>query len=314
MDAQRGDRGEDDAGQTRVLIRPWRPSDGPAVESLLDASADALWQKPFHGMHGPDGEGPSWRRCRVATDRTDTVIGAATIIVNPLHAGRMPCAIEVAPQWRRRGVGSILLVQMRALRPDASRPLLTKLRPDTPGAAFVARMGGRAYQHCPGILVEASDPRVRRWAAAQPKATVTDLCALGTDVLAAAFADLYEWTHRDWSPVTDTNELMQVSSQEIVEIDRALSTGAWDGGRLAALALAFPSDDGIEVVAETLHPLQPDGEEFVAGALATLLETLAQRGGGRAYLDGHVTDPHLQPVVDRMPHSGTTPIDLLEIE
>ena len=311
--AHRGDRRDDDASQTEVLIRPWRPSDGTAVESLLDASADALWERQFHGLHGPGGEGSSWRRCRVATDRTDTVIGAATVILNPLHAGRTPCAIEVAPQWRRRGVGSMLLDRMRGLRPDASRPLSTKLRPDTPGAAFVARMGGRAYQHCPGIMLEASDPRVRRWAAAQPKTTVTDLSIVGTDALVASFADLYEWTHREWSPVTDTDELMQVSGQEVAEVDRALSTGAWVDGRLAALALAFPSDDEIEVVAETVRPTQPKGEELVAGAVAALLETLARRGGSHVYLDGHVTDPHLQPVLDRIPHSDTTPIDLLEI-
>lgn len=296
-----------------MRIRPWRSSDGPGVDSLLDAAADALWDKQFHGLHGPDGEGPSWRRCRVATDRADTVIGAATVIANPLHAGRMPCAIEVAPQWRRQGIGSILLAQMRAIRPDASRPLSTKLRPDAPAAAFITRAGGRTYQHCPGIMVEASDPRVRRWAAAQPTTTCTDLSAVDTHVLVAAFADLYAWSHRNWSPVTDTEELMQVSGQEIAEVDRALSTGAWVNGHLAAAALAFPSDDRIEVVAETIHPAQPRGEDLVAGALATLLETLAQRGGGHVYIDGHITDPHLQPVLDRIPREDAKPVDLVEI-
>ena len=81
-----------------------------------------------------------------------------------------------------------------------------------------------------------------------------------------------------------------------------------------ALAFAFPCDDGLEIVAETIRPTQPQGEELVAGAVATLLERFARCGGSRVYLDGHVTDPHLQPVLDRIPHSGTTPLDLSEID
>ena len=307
------DRGDSDL-DSGVRIRPWRSSDGSDVDSLLDAPGDALWERQFHGLHGPDCDGAAWRRCRVAVDRADTVIGAATVIGNPLHAGRTPCAIEVARPWRRRGVGSILMAQMRALRPDTSRPLSTKLPAgDTAAQAFVTRAGGRVYQRCPGVIVDASDPRVRQWAAVQPKATCTDLTAVDTDLLAAAFADLYAWSHRDWSPVTDTEELMRVSRQEVAEADRALSVGAWVDDRLAAVALAFDSDDGVEVVAETVRPTQPRGEELVAASLATLMETLAVRGGGHICIDGHVTDPHLQPVLNRIPHNNAEPVDLLEI-
>ncbi|BBZ77083.1 hypothetical protein MANY_24200 [Mycolicibacterium anyangense] len=98
-----------------VHVRPWRNGDGSGIDRLLDAAIDPLWEKQFHALHGADGEGPSWRRCRVATDRTGAVIGAATVVVNPLHAGRMPCAIEVAPPWRRQGVGSLLLEQGAAM-------------------------------------------------------------------------------------------------------------------------------------------------------------------------------------------------------
>lgn len=307
--AQRGDLVDDG-----LRIRPWRSGDGPAVDSLLDPSADALWTRQFHALHGPDGDALSWRRCRVATDPTGTVIGAATVVVNPLHGGRMPCAIEVAPPWRRRGVGSTLLAQVRALRPNASRPLATKLPAGDTAHAFVTRAGGRVYQRCPGIVVDASDPRVRRWAAAQPMTTCTDLTDLDTEVVAAAFADLYAWSHHDWSPVTDTDELMAQSRQDAVELDRALSVGAWVDGQLAALALAFPGNDGIEVVTETTHPVEPHGRELVAGALATLIEKLAVSGGSHVSIDGHVTDPHLQPVLNHIPQKDAHPIDLLEID
>lgn len=55
------------------------------------------------------------------------------------------------------------------------------------------------------------------------------------------------------------------------------------------------------------------GEELVACALASLFETLARRGGGHVYIDGHVTDPHLQPVLGRIPREDANPVDLIEI-
>lgn len=297
-----------------VHVRPWRSGDEPGVDNLLDTAVDPLWEKQFHGLHGPDQDEPSWRRCRVATDPAGSVIGAATVIGNPLHAGRMPCAIEVAPPWRRRGIGSLLLEQMKALRPDTSRPLSTKLRPDAPARAFVTRAGGRVYQRSPGTIIEASEPSVQRWAAIQPRANCTDLTNVDVDTLVAAFANLYMWTHQDWSPVTDADELMRASRQEVAELDRTVSTAVWVDGQITALALAFPSDDGVDVVAETIHPTPPRGQELLAGALATLLETFAQRGGSRIHIDGHITDPHLQPVLDLIPRADNQPVDLIEID
>lgn len=77
----------------------------------------------------------------------------------------------------------MLLEQMRALRPDASRPLSTKLRPGTAAAAFVAHAGGRVYQRCPGLVVDAPHPGVRHWATAQSQLTCTDLTAVDTETL-----------------------------------------------------------------------------------------------------------------------------------
>ena len=171
------------------------------------------------------------------------------------------------------------------------------------------------YQRCPGIVVQPSDPRVAHWAAVQAQTTCTDLSAVATKTLVYAFAALYEWTHRDWAPVTDSSELMAASREDITEIDRTLSHGVWVDDRLAALAMAFPNGTDVEVVAENIHPAQPRGDELTAAALAALLTTLARRGdGSRVYIDGHVTDPHLQPVLDRIPRADARPVDLVEID
>ncbi len=170
------------------------------------------------------------------------------------------------------------------------------------------------YQRCPGIIVTPSDPRVAHWAAEQPQTTCTDLSAVATETLVAAFAALYEWTHRDWSPVTDSSELMAASREDITEIDRTLSHGVWADGQLAALALAFPNGTDVEVVAETIHPAQPRGDELTASALAALLTALARRDdGSHVHIDGHVTDPHLQPVLDGIPRADASLVDLVEI-
>jgi hypothetical protein len=50
-------------------------------------------------------------------------------------------------------------------------------------------------------------------------------------------------------------------------------------------------------------------------SLATLIGMLAVSGGshvsiGHVSIDGHVTDPHLQPVLERIPHKDAQPVDL----
>ena len=305
---------------SEARIRPWLPGDGPGVDGLVSGSVDALsvdalWERQFHALHGPDSDAPQWRRCRVVTDRDGSVLAAATVVVNSLHSGRMPGAIEVSPAWRRRGVGTLLLSQIAALRPDPRRPLSCKLRADdTAAMAFVSHAGGRIYQRCPGIIVDTSHRDVQQWVTAQPKARCTDLTGVQTDALVAAFADLYTWTHRDWSPVSNTEELQAVSRAEICDADPALSTGAWEGDRLAALALAFPRDNGIDVVAEAVHPQQAGGQQLVAGSIAAVLAKFTLRGGGRVHFDGHISDPHLQPVLEHIPQAATQAVNLVEID
>lgn len=69
---------------------------------------------------------------------------------------------------------------------------------------------------------------------------------------------------------------------------------------------------GAACLALTTLQAIPEGEELVACALASPFETLARRGGGHVYIDGHVTDPQR---AGTRPHSArdANPVDLIEI-
>lgn len=299
----------------RWSLRSWSTKDEAHLDSLLNADADPLWREQFHDLHGPDRDGTDWRRTRVAVDARDRMIGAASIVHNPLHPGRYPCAIEIAPTWRRRGIGTALLDTVKELRGNVSRPLSTKARvSDSAATAFLTSQGGFVYQRCPAAVLDAHDPSVQRWINAQSSIGCTDLTHLSTGELSAAFSTQYLWTHRSWSPVGDLDALAAAAKVEMADLDRALSAGAWHGGRLAAVAFAFRAATHIEVVAETLDEAEPDGEQRLARAIAFTLRTVRRQPDCHVVaVDGHATDPHLQPVLDSIPALTTNPLHLIEI-
>lgn len=280
------------------------------MAGLLDADADELWVQQFHVLHGPDGDDP-WRRSRVATDRDGQVIGCATVTSSALHPGRLPCAVDVAPAWRRRGVGSALLAAVGAERPDA-RPMSSKARlSNTAATAFVTAVGGRPYQHCPGIAVDPRAEDVRRWALARRSGSCRDLVE-ATD-LVSVFAELYRWIHQTWSPAGDMAVLAQVAGEDVADADLTLSSGYWVAGRLTAVAFAFPRGEACDVVAETVTADVPDGDQAVAGVVATTLLRCAERGVTDVQFDGHETDPHLAGVLRDLPGFRADPLALVEL-
>lgn len=298
-----------------VSLRSWSGKDEARLNSLLSVDVDPLWREQFHGLHGPDQDGTDWRWTRVAVDARDTMIGCASVVHNALHPDRLPCAIEVAPTWRRRGIGTALMDAVKVLRSNDARSLSTKARAtDTAATAFLTSQGGVVYQRCPAAVIDAHEPSVRRWADAQRLTGCTDLTQMSLEQLSEAFSTQYLWTHRSWSPVGDLDALAATAAAEMVDLDRALSAAVWHDGALAAVVFAFRTSTQVEVVAETLDEAEPDGEYRLAQAFAFMLRAVRRQPHCHVVaVDGHVTDPHLQPVLCSIPTLNTNPLHLFEI-
>ena len=313
-----------------MRVRGWRPGDERAVGALLDPGADALWVDQFHALHGPGRGGARWRSTVVATVEPgggvgELVVGAASVAANAVHPGRCSCAIEVHPAWRRRAVGSALLAAVRAARPHPVA-LSGKVRPhDGAALRFLAAGGGGVYQRCPGQVIDPGEAAVRSWVADRLRAPagveVDSLEDLDGGEVAAAFAEQYLWVHALWSPVpvgAARTALGKVAASVSAQVDRVVSSGAWWRGRLVVMAAAFPAAGGWEVVAETVigDPASVGmGGGRAVGALAAALARTVDRasvhGGGLVELDGHVSDPHLQPALVSLPTVARRPLLLV---
>jgi hypothetical protein len=55
--------------------------DAKRVAGIVGESAPGWWVQQCHGLHGPDNDGPVWRR---AIDDTGALVGCAFVIANPL--------------------------------------------------------------------------------------------------------------------------------------------------------------------------------------------------------------------------------------
>lgn len=296
-----------------MQFRQWHQSDTSHLAALLDPAADPLWVDQFHGLHGPDREGPEWCRTRVAIDPEGQMIGCATITLSALHGSRLPCAVEVAPHARRRGLGRALIAEMKALRMSRTTPLSSKVRQsDSAAMGFVSAVGGRAYECSPGIVIDVGDSEIQRWAQSRSSSSCRTLEGSSPLELSDAFAALYEWIHRPWSPVTSSAVLTSVAALEVADVDRACSAGVWSGGQLVAVAFAFPAPVGFEVVAETTRGGEDGGIEAVADAVAMVIRSVRRRGQSLVSFDSHRSDPHLQPVLARLPHAKDDPRYLVE--
>jgi hypothetical protein len=73
-------------------------------------------------------------------------------------------------------------------------------------------------------------------------------------------------------------------------------------------------DGNADVVAETVARQAPSAVASVAAGLARSLSELSEGGVHKANIDGHVSDPHLGPVLDTFPAVPREPLYLVEVD
>jgi GNAT superfamily N-acetyltransferase len=153
------------------MVRRFEASDAEPVEVLLEQ----IWKREpmmlrVYSVHRawPPG-GPPIRETLVATVAGE-VHGAATLIESTLHPKMLWAAVNVAPRWQRRGLGSALYDALCSL--SDGRPWLVKLTlRDEAGTSFLEKRGfysPRSVRSIMGVL----DPRkesVRQWLERLPR-------------------------------------------------------------------------------------------------------------------------------------------------
>jgi GNAT superfamily N-acetyltransferase len=297
-----------------MKLRPWTESDAAPVAGLLTPDSDPLWAAQGHLLHGPARDGERWRRTLVAHE-ANRVVGAGTVAANPVHGGRYSCAIEVAHDQRRRGIARTLLTALRELRPEPL-PLAGKIREADPVAwPFGQAMGARVYQRCRCPRLDLTSSELATWRRETPAtdAELSSMSRLSREQAAALFEEQYRWVHQEWSPVTSPQWLRQISAATVAEADLEASSCAWRDGRVVAAVFAFAEPDGsVSLVAETQRRTEAGGG-LLSAALARSLTALTERGFRIVEFDGHDDDPHLAPLVARLPVASTSPLLLVEL-
>jgi ribosomal protein S18 acetylase RimI-like enzyme len=297
-----------------VLIRPYQDDDRAGIDALVDDSTPPIYVWKQHSLHGPDRDGARWRRTRVAVGPSGSVAGAVTVVRHSIHTGQYALVVEVAPAHRRQGLGRRLVAEARELRPEPLPLVVQIVGSDTAGLALLRAVGGQIVQTTPSFRpVPAA---MLDWAAAQPVppgVRLAPLTGVPRDELVAAWVQTYVWQHVGWASEVSVPALTPRMAEMVDAIAPDLSVGAWAGDRLAATVLIIPDDGagpgGVQLLTETVRRDEPDGTAILAAALAECFRTLAARGIPTADLDGHVTDPHLDPVTRTFPPGiPTTPL------
>lgn len=241
-----------------------------------------------------DGWRDETTRTLIAVDDAGASIGAGIMWTSRVHPGRYSVDVAVAPEQRRRGIGSQLVAALAALQPEP-HPFLWGADDADPGHAFVARFGARTIQQAP------LDPVPTAHAARlRPDDRVAPAATASPTALEDAWADTYEWTHADWHPM-GSDARGPLTEKLWDEIDPELSSiTVAAGGEITAVLLVFGDGDVPIIAGETVTRDTSDGARLLEGCMRRCLDGLARRGVAESMIDGHVSDPHLAPLFDKL--------------
>ena len=122
-----------------IRLRPFADDDADAICRILDATYGYdPWVRSIHGRsHGPAVDRPQFFSRTLVAEADGDVVGVGTITHGQRHLRRSLLAIEVAPANRRRGIGTMLLEELRSF---TQRPLCARGRfVDEAAIAFLRR-------------------------------------------------------------------------------------------------------------------------------------------------------------------------------
>ncbi len=255
-----------------VSIRPWRDGDDRALAQVLpdpgspaQLAARALLREP--------GESPLTRTVVAVVD--SVVVGAAAVAASPAHPGRAWVHVEVAPEERRRGVGSALL---EAAAAEASGTALeglglrTRIVADDPEAgAFAHARGFTDLFTTRIVLIDAG----ALGAAGLEKAEDLQVIDTGSVALTQAFAGWYERVNA-LDPAAPMS-IGQVNTRFLSEAAGAHGAALWrpdadgsgaDINKRPVTAFAVSYAQQRDETAEAQAAQATGGQEPVPGSLA----------------------------------------------
>lgn len=284
------------------------------VRQMLDTDLDPIWIAQAQKLHGPELDFPEVRRSRIAMC-DGGIAGIGTIAGNPIHPGRYSSAIEVHPAFRRRHIGSLLLTTLLDLRLEPI-PLATKISAfNAVAMAYARNRNGTNYQTCPGISIDLSLPSVHNWIdvkLAVSSADIRPVAGIDQTRIVESFVDQYLWVHEGWSPVGSIDALRRTATSICQEADPALSSILEQDGQIAVGVHVFRVGETAEIVAETTRQKLPGGRDLLELSIATSLRACSLAGIRSVEFDGHVTDPHLYPILESLPDHRPNPLFLVE--
>jgi GNAT superfamily N-acetyltransferase len=293
-----------------VLIRPFVAADAADLSKIWTGEKSELWHQQSYPLYGHPAA------TTLVAEVDGHLIGVIAGLTSPVHPHGAAGAIDIARAHRRRGYGTGLVRALQRSKPDLF-PLRLKVEsPDV--EAFVRTLGGYVYQQCRGDAVDLAHPEITRWASRQRESIDVTLCSasrIDPSVLLDAYVDMYTWLHEAWNPAGSPTVLRERLAVELDDVSGDLSMVAMIDARIVAISLAFPSGErDLEIVAETTRSDQPNGLDVLGILLARQIQLGAVSGYGRLIFDGHISDPHLGPLLDVIPAmKDRTPLLLMAI-
>jgi len=274
-----------------MLIRPFEDQDQAGVRRLLDQSwPDDPVMRELHALHGPVQLSP-WQQTLIA-EADGVVVGAGTARHGQRHPARYWLVLNVAPGWRRRGIGSRLFTALATLTRHDPRPFRVQARPsDTPTIQFLHQRGFKPLIRTWEGTIDPRDGEVQRrladLARGAARFRLTRPCGEALDAsrveLARFYAAWYQAIHA-WDPPApwpDDQAVGHFCGADL--IPDSVVCAYRDGQLVGAASLIAPpfnpqSDELYLVQVGTLGLEGDDARALTAALVADLVACAAREG------------------------------------